>query len=309
MFLQFFKKIKNIIINPESIMVLFCIFGFITTSIAVSFLYFNISFGSVNTEKSPIRTDLFEKLPIRAVSVAVYDTTTDKFIYTKNGNAQLPLASITKVMTSVSALRIAEKIDAERAVKFSGNWWNLVDLMKYALVSSSNNGVTSIAEAVSRVDDENGGPVKNIDFVGEMNNIARELNLHTTYFLNETGLDVNKTLGGAYGSSKDIAKMFAYAIDKYPNVFTATKYPEIKIISMEGANMGSRNTNIDVEKMTTLIASKTGTTDLAGGNLVIAFDAGISHPIIISILGSTPEDRFKDAETLSLATIEYLSSK
>ncbi|HRY62651.1 MAG TPA: hypothetical protein P5056_02695 [Candidatus Paceibacterota bacterium] len=301
--MKLFKEKKNMV-------ALGCVLGFIATSAIVPLFYMNISFGSAKTAIAQ-KEDLsaFEKLPLKAKSVAIYDTTTGKFIYTKNGNAQLPLASITKVMTSVSALRIAERMDTNRPVKFSGNWWNLADLMKYALVSSSNSGMTSIAEAMSRVEDQNDGSVKNIDFVGEMNSIAKELNLKTTYFLNETGLDVNTTLGGAYGSAKDMARMFAYATDKYPHIFGATKYPEIKIFSKEGANIGSRNTNVDVEKMMALIASKTGTTDLAGGNLVIAFDAGISHPIIISVLGSTPEDRFKDAEELSLATVDYLSSK
>lgn len=301
--------ISDLVISSKKAVIFLCLFGFFVTSALVPFLYFNVSFGWNNGITKEIKNSSFDKLSLRAKSVAVYDSTTGKFIYTKNGNVQLPLASITKVMTSMSALRIAERMDTEKPVRFSGNWWNLVDLMKFALVSSSNSGVTSIAEAMSKVEDANTGSIENINFVGEMNSIARELGLHTTYFLNETGLDVNPTLGGAYGSAKDTARMFAYAVDRYPHIFGATKYPEIKIVSREGADLGSKNTNIDVAKMTTLMASKTGTTDLAGGNLVIAFDAGLSHPIIISVLGSTPEDRFKDAEALSLATVDYLSSK
>jgi D-alanyl-D-alanine carboxypeptidase len=287
----------------------FCFSGFLLTIMMVFLLYFNVSFGGVRPTISENKNDPFLKLNIRAKAVAVYDANSGEFLYTKNGNSQLPLASITKVMTSVSAIRIAERTNAEKEVKFSGNWWNLADLVRYALVSSSNGGVASIAEAVSRVEDKKDGSMTKIDFIGEMNNIAKELNLRTTYFLNETGLDVNNTLGGAYGSAKDSAKMFAYAVKKYPSIFGATKYPQIKIISRDGADKTSRNTNTDVEKMTTLIASKTGTTDLAGANLVIAFDAGFSRPIIISILGSTPEDRFNDAELLSSATVEYLASK
>lgn len=298
----------KIIKNKKKAVAFMCILGFMATSAVVPFLYFGTTFGSAKTMVEESGNDSFERLSLKAKSVAVYDTVTGKFIYTRNGNAQLPLASITKIMTSMSALRIAEKMDTDNPVKFSGNWWNLADLMRYALVSSSNSGVTSIAEAMSRVEHADSGAVDKIDFVSEMNSTARELGLHTTYFLNETGLDVNTTLGGAYGSAKDMARMFAYATDKYPYIFGATKYPEIKIISKDGASLDSKNTNADVNKMTMLIASKTGTTDLAGGNLVIAFDAGISHPIIISVLGSTPEDRFADAEALSLATVDYLSS-
>jgi len=69
----------------------------------------------------------------------------------------------------------------------------------------------------------------------------------------------------------------------------------------------ANNTNIFVDKIPNLIASKTGFTDLAGGNLVIAFNADINRPIIISVLGSTEEGRFTDVLQLIEATIKQLS--
>jgi D-alanyl-D-alanine carboxypeptidase len=52
-----------------------------------------------------------------------------------------------------------------------------------------------------------------------------------------------------------------------------------------------------------LVASKTGTTDLAGGNLVVAFDPEIGRPIVISVLGSTEDGRFTDMEKLVSKTL------
>jgi D-alanyl-D-alanine carboxypeptidase len=46
---------------------------------------------------------------------------------------------------------------------------------------------------------------------------------------------------------------------------------------------------------------------LAGGNLVIAFDAGINHQIIAVVLGSSFDGRFKDIETLVSTSIKELS--
>ena len=66
------------------------------------------------------------------------------------------------------------------------------------------------------------------------------------------------------------------------------------------------NTNRETGELPLLIASKTGYTDLAGGNLVIAFDAGFNRPIIIAVLGSTAEERFTDVEKLVWATLAYL---
>lgn len=51
------------------------------------------------------------------------------------------------------------------------------------------------------------------------------------------------------------------------------------------------------------MASKTGLTDLAGGNLAIAFDAGLGHPIVVVVLGSTEDGRLTDVENLVDATL------
>lgn len=300
-------------------MALLCFMGFMVTSLITPFLYFTKVFSgdriAINETANNAEENIFNGLRLSAGSVAIYDVSNKKFIYTKNGNAQLPLASIAKVMSSVSAIRIAERMNTNKPVKFAGSWWNFYDLIRFSLVSSSNAGITSIAEAMSTIENQNNRQIQNVNFIDEMNSIAKELDLKTTYFLNETGLDINENIGGgvylsgAYGSAKDVSKMFAYAIEKYPIIFGATKYPEIKITSSNGEEKLSNNTNLDTMEMTTLIASKTGTTDLAGGNLVIAFDAGLSHPIIISVLGSTAENRSKDAEILAKATIEFLSTK
>jgi D-alanyl-D-alanine carboxypeptidase len=57
------------------------------------------------------------------------------------------------------------------------------------------------------------------------------------------------------------------------------------------------------------LASKTGYTDLAGGCLVVAFNAGINHPIIIVVLGSSPDGRFSDVLNLASTTLAYISQE
>ena len=70
----------------------------------------------------------------------------------------------------------------------------------------------------------------------------------------------------------------------------------------------AQNTNYFVDQVPNIIASKTGFTDLAGGNLVIAYDAGLNRPIIISVLGSSEEGRFKDALKLLEASMEEIQN-
>lgn len=260
--------------------------------------------------KKKIKEEIFNKLEIKAKGIAIYDVSSDTFVYEKNSNQQLPLASITKVMSSLSAIKIAEREKEEKTVKFAGKFWDLYDLLKFSLVSSSNSGIANISDSLSKTNpnSENGqGKALYEGFLGEMNSMAKYLDLNTVYFLNETGLDINEVIAGGYGSAKDVTKLFAYSVKEYPEVFEVTKYPEIKITSKDGEERISKNTNKKVKETTTLIASKTGTEDLSGANLVVMFDAGLSRPIVICILGSTEEDRFIDVDKLINATIEYLS--
>jgi D-alanyl-D-alanine carboxypeptidase len=58
------------------------------------------------------------------------------------------------------------------------------------------------------------------------------------------------------------------------------------------------NTNEALEHLPGLIASKTGYTDLAGGNLAIVFDKGIGHHFVAVVLGSSRQGRFSDMRAL-----------
>ena len=58
-----------------------------------------------------------------------------------------------------------------------------------------------------------------------------------------------------------------------------------------------------------VLASKTGYTTLAGGNLVVAFDAGLNHPVIVAVLGSSYNGRFSDVTTLIEAAKAALNTQ
>ena len=73
--------------------------------------------------------------------------------------------------------------------------------------------------------------------------------------------------------------------------------------------MHPENTNKVVDAIGTVLASKTGYTTLAGGNLVVAFDAGVDRPIIVVVLGSTHQGRFYDVLKLVEATRAQLKNE
>ena len=79
-----------------------------------------------------------------------------------------------------------------------------------------------------------------------------------------------------------------------------------QVYNTNGDYHTTENTNEIVSKIPNLIGSKTGYTDLAGGNLTIAFDLGHNRPIIVTVLGSTRAERFTDVLTLVAAIQESI---
>jgi D-alanyl-D-alanine carboxypeptidase len=142
-----------------------------------------------------------------------------------------------------------------------------------------------------------------------MNLKAKDLGLTKTHFRNSTGLDLSQTEAGAYGTAMDMALLMEHVITRTPDAIARTTVDTARIKNKQGAYHSAENTNEIVGNIDGLIASKTGSTELAGGNLVIAFDAGLDHPIIVSVLGSTYSGRFDDTLTLVRETQKYLASQ
>src|SRR5581483_3239330 len=101
---------------------------------------------------------------------------------------------------------------------------------------------------------------------------------------NGTGLDIDSEQAGAYGTARDIATLAGKLLEKAPDIAGATIEPSISIRSEEGVLHNEQNTNQDVVHVPGILLSKTGYTDLAGGNLVVVYDAGIGHPIAVVVL-------------------------
>jgi D-alanyl-D-alanine carboxypeptidase len=259
----------------------------------------------------------FEKVTILGKAAYVFDVTKNRILYKKNEFEQLPLASLTKLMTALTAYDLMPS-DSEVTIKkeflsedgdnglLANESWKLKDLLDFSLVVSSNDGARSIASVVGAANlKTNDYDLGRKDFISKMNQKAQELGLKQMYFTNETGLDQDYVSGG-YGSALDVEKLFQYIIQNKPEVISATKFSDIKIESMDNKSHKAQNTNVDVNTIPGLIGSKTGYTALAGGNLAVAFDPSIGRPIIVVVLGSTPDGRFKDVEALVKASLEYV---
>lgn len=255
-----------------------------------------------------IALDQFNNLDIKAKAFVVYDATDRRVVYSRNEMSQLPLASLTKIMSAIVALDISDRdtiidIGANDAGLVPGRW-RLGDLLKFTLVASSNSGINTISGELSSLKNFLGGEKH---FLELMNTKAKSLGLDQTYYLNESGLDINESLAGAYGSPIDMALLFDYALKTDPDIFGATKYDSVLINSIDGYSESALNTNTRVSEISNLVASKTGFTDLAQGNLVIAFDVKKGHRVVVVVMGSTQDGRFADTDMLVKAALAYYS--
>ncbi len=259
-----------------------------------------------NKAQAVYTPDSFKDITVKAKAYIVYDLVDKKIVASKNADVPLPLASVTKIMTGVTALthydentRVVIKPDSIEDGYDLGlskdQTWKLKELLKYTLVFSSNDGAHAIADTL-------GGRKK---FVAQMNTDSALLGFSMT-FTDPAGLDIGDNIGGI-GTALDVAKLFGVARKLYPSILEATTRTRVSVTANTKDRVtGIPNTNQDIANFFGAEASKTGFTDIAGGNLGVVVDVALGHPVVIVVLGSTRDERFTDTEILYKALLKSL---
>lgn len=268
---------------------------------------------SISDEDNP-----FKKLSLGARAAYVYDLTDGKVLYKKNADMILPLASLTKIMTANTVSRLLPEnsivsikkdfLKEEGDIQLTDNeQWTAKDLLDYTLTISSNDGAVALAAAAGALKNQSSLDVGRTEFIAEMNTQAQEIGLTHSTFYNESGLDQDMIQAGAYGTAQDMAKLFEYTLKENPEILEPTRYATVTVNSYDNLTHIASNTNSVLNKIPNILGSKTGFTQLAGGNLVIAYDVSVNRPIIAVILGSTYTGRFDDMLALVDATNQYIA--
>jgi len=291
---MFWKQIS--IIN---IIVTLGMLVFLTTYAPEKQLAKNLESNTIQiTDGVPENNNINTQIILEAGSACVFDQQLGNFLFEINKNTQLPLASLTKLMTAVVA---KENLPADAEIEITnealaqegdvglitGEKWRLNDLINIMLITSSNDAAYAISSSLNT--GENNYKI----FIKLMNEKANELGLKQTFFLNATGLDYSKNIAGAYGSCEDITKLLTYIIQTQAGMLDTTAQDYLTVNDEKFLN-----TNILTQKIPFLIGGKNGYSDLAGGNLAIICNKNINNPIIIVVLGSSFDGRFKDTEKL-----------
>ncbi len=300
-------KKNNTTLQYLSVLAMIGVFAFLflapTTKQATAIAPIELS-ASVLSATLP--TPLQETVEITAGAAYVLDVANGFALYEKNASAQLPLASVTKTAVAFLAghylanteyIYISDTAVATEGESYmqAGDTWKTQDLIDFTLITSSNDGAAALAEAIEEVSK---APIDVL-----LNELAKEIGLSQTYFLNETGLDENLTLSGSYGSAKDMALLFEHIYKNDPRVLEASSVSSAVFYNTDGVKYEANNTNEAIKDLPGILFSKTGFTALAGGNLVVLTEIEPGHPLIISVLNSTVGGRFTDVVELSRAIL------
>jgi len=241
----------------------------------------------------------FANISLEAKTAFVYDLRNQKMLFGLHEERPVPIASITKIMTALVALDMfkptEEIVITADALKeegdnglFLGEKWPLDKLIQFMLITSSNDAAEAIAEKAGR-----------LVFLEKMNQKAKELGFEKTNFHTISGVDLLNE-PGALATAKEVAFLLFYAYNHFPEIFGITAKAEASFVSLSGLHHNVKNTNPFVDQINAL-ASKTGFTKMAGGNLVVLL--GENRPAIISVLGSSADGRFLDVQKLAAAAL------
>src|SRR5215204_5148271 len=241
---------------------------------------------------------------LNAGSWTLIDADTGLYLAGKNPDEQVPIASTAKVMVALVALDEGVNFDeqvtvSEDAARFAGSIYSNVglypydqvsieDLLTAALVPSGTDAVYALAEHFGD------GSVD--QFVGKMNDKAKELGLKNTRFENPAGIDHPDN----YSSAADLAKL-ARAAMEYPEFREIVATPETTI-STQDRKIAIVNTNLLVVPNSgydygPATGVKTGTSPRAGPCLVASAKGDDESYIAVVLDAAGDLQRFEAART------------
>ena len=165
---------------------------------------------------NPVLVSALEYPELDSKIVEVYDLKDKKVLYKNNVDKQVSIASLTKIVTTITAIENISNLDEEvvitneilstvrwdasKAGLKAGDKVTYRDLLYASMLPSGADATNSIAILSS-------GSIDN--FVVKMNALVNKLGLKNTHFVNVTGLDADNH----YSSADDVRKLLEYALD------------------------------------------------------------------------------------------------
>jgi D-alanyl-D-alanine endopeptidase (penicillin-binding protein 7) len=265
--------------------------------VAVFALFFALALTVGFAQAGEARVQQVKSVLLRSSSALVIDADTGDIVISKNSEAVVPIASITKLMTAIVILdrgvdleqRIVLSRDDVRTVKRSrsrlrtGTVLTRDELMMLALMASENLAAAALGRTYP------GGMEA---FIVAMNEKAAELDMHDSRFVEPTGLSPNNV-----SSARDLAKLVRAAHD-YPLIreYSTREHGTVRSF---GRPLAYRNTNNLVRSSYWEIGlSKTGYISQAGRCLVMRVRLSSKDLIVVLLDSWGKQSRIGDANRI-----------
>ncbi len=236
------------------------------------------------------------------ISVFVSDGGREQILIERNKDEQLPLASITKLMTALAASGIYKTDDiitvtgkslnsnAVSGIYKTGDRLLFSDALRALLIASHNEIADAMAEQAGKE-----------TFLDLMNKKAFELGLSSTRFINVTGLDPETSRDLINHSTVfDIYRLLKYMNENYRDIISITSFEQFRLNNADGnliTNITSTDRLLSRQDVPfRIFGGKTGETPRAEQNLAIITGSPCGGKLFSVVLHS--ENSFDDMEKL-----------
>ena len=239
--------------------------------------------------------DAVDSLELKSGVALVLDQDTNEVLFSKNAQAVLPIASLTKLMTAVVVTEANlpldemititdDDIDTEKGSRSRlkvGTQLSRGDMLHLALMSSENRAAHALGRTYP------GGLAV---FVAEMNHKAHQLGMKDTRYVEPTGLSSNNQ-----SSARDLATLVKAAHDH--QIIRELSTSQAYEVEVGNRPIQFRNTNGLVKSPEWDIGlQKTGYISEAGRCLVLQAKMAGRHLIMVFLDSAGKYSRIGDAE-------------
>lgn len=247
----------------------------------------------------PARNNYFSNFEANSSSSAVFDVHSGIFVYDRNADKGVQIASISKLMSAlvfldynpgwekIHKMERRDRVEGGSIYLYLGEKIKIKDLFHTSLIASANTATLALVHE-TRLSEE--------CFVEKMNKKAIEMGLRNTYFKDSVGLSCDNV-----STAVEVAKIANIAFKNKD--ITSALSKKIYQFETEGGKLKeleSTNELLNINNGDIVLkVGKTGYTDIAGYCFVAMFQRG-DRDIISVILGAkNNNDRFEQAEKMS----------
>lgn len=215
----------------------------------------------------PINIYAIELSELYSPNVLIYDLTDNEILYKKNSDKKTNIASLTKIMTTITAIEKIDDLndtvtfkeemlsglpsDASLANLVVGDNYTYEDLLYASILPSGADATQALAISLS-------GSVSK--FVNDMNDLAKKIGLNNSHFVNVTGLDIENH----YSTLDDILKLLKYSLNNnlFETIYKTKEHTLTTGLLVESTiKKYNKFMNLDTSR---IVGSKTGNTNIAG---------------------------------------------